>query len=277
MLQFSCDETAPVQPDIPDTEYCFFVAGHTYGKPLVDNIGFHPPFKKKFDLIHQRKARFGILTGDIVIGSTKQNWDEIDQDIDSLGLPVYFAVGNHDMTDRALFETRYGDTYYSFKQNDDLFIILDPNLDHWNISGDQWQFFEATITRQKDSCDIVFVFFHQLLWWQEDNRYQNVIPNFTGGRGDSINFWTEVEPLLHTLDHRVILFAGDVGAASWSADYMYDSYDNITFIASGMGEGDGDNFIIVRVGADKTVDYELIALIGDDIHALGDLTDYTLP
>ena len=27
--------------------YSFFVAGHVYGKPGVDNAGFHPPFKQK--------------------------------------------------------------------------------------------------------------------------------------------------------------------------------------------------------------------------------------
>ena len=214
------------------------------------------------------------MTGDIVWTGTEQDWNEIDRDIDSLGINVYFAAGNHDVTDRTLYETRYGDTYYCFKIYEDLFIVLDPNLDHWNISGEQLQFFNNTIIQQKDSCNIIFVFFHQLLWWEENNRYRNVIPNSYANRADSINFWTDVEPLLHGLDKPVILFAGDVGAGSWSADYMYHTYDNITLIASGMGEGEGDNFIIVQVHADKTIDYQLIALSGN---GLGNLTDYVLP
>ena len=63
-------------------EYSFFVAGHTYGKPGVDNIGFHPPFREKLDFIKQYPTlQFGVLTGDIVWTSTEQNWDEIDDDI----------------------------------------------------------------------------------------------------------------------------------------------------------------------------------------------------
>jgi hypothetical protein len=72
------------------------------------------------------------------------------------------------------------------------------------------------------------------------------------------------------------MFASDIGAGSWSADLMYDCYDNITFVASGMGEGNGDNFVIVNVNK-EVVNFELIALDGDNIHAMGDLEDYDLP
>ena len=29
------------------TSYSFFVAGHVYGAPGVNNVGVHPPFKQK--------------------------------------------------------------------------------------------------------------------------------------------------------------------------------------------------------------------------------------
>jgi hypothetical protein len=273
----SCNKGSVAFPGTGGDSYSFFVAGHTYGKPGIDNIGFHPPFKEKFYLLQNDAVKFGILIGDIVWTSTVQNWNEIDRDIDSLGIPVYFAVGNHDIMDRDLFESRYGDTFYHFIFNRDLFIVLDPNLDHWNISVEQLRFLERTIMDYRDSCNYIFVFFHQLLWWQADNRYQSVIPNSFEGRADSINFWTEVEPLFNGLENPVIMFAGDLGATSLSADYMYHHYDNITVIASGMGKGVGDNFVIVHITADKKIDYQLIALFGDDIHGLGALTDYQLP
>lgn len=123
-------------------QYSFFVAGHTYGQPGINNEGFHPPFKEKFEYIQSRgEIVFGVLTGDIVKPNpTEQDWDEIDADIIELGLPVYFAVGNHDMENRPLFESRYGITYYHFIYNSDLFIVLDPNIDGWNISGEQLVF-----------------------------------------------------------------------------------------------------------------------------------------
>jgi hypothetical protein len=260
-----------------DSNYTFFVAGHTYGKPGVNNKGLHPPFEAKFDLINERNSVLGFLTGDIVKYGTEKDWDEVDSVLKFLNAKVYFAPGNHDVYERTLYESRYGPTYYNFYYNDDLFIVLDPNLDHWNISGEQLEFLKNVIEANKNiDNDNIFVFFHQLLWWAPDNKYSDIKPNSFEGRADTTNFWSEIEPLFHSLPQNVYMFAGDIGAGSWSADLMYDCYDNITFVASGMGEGNGDNFVIVNVNK-EVVNFELIALDGDNIHAMGDLEDYDLP
>lgn len=261
------------------TQYSFFVAGHTYGQPGVDNEGFHPPFKEKFEYIQSREEIvFGVLTGDIVKPNPiAQDWEEIDADIEGLGLPVYFAVGNHDMENRPLFESRYGDTYYYFIYQNDLFIVLDPNIDGWNISGDQLFFLQDAVAVNYQSVDNIFVFFHQMLWWESDNIYHSIFPNSFAGRDDEINFWTVIEPLFNNLPNNVILFAGDFGAASWSDNLMYDNYDNITFIGSGMGEGpyNGDNFVIANIGVDKSITYDLICL-NENFYCLGELVDFDL-
>ena len=232
-----------------NTAYSFFIAGHTYGTPGVNNIGLHPPFKGKFGYIQNRtEIKFGVLTGDIA-GSvpTAQDWDEVDADIDTLGLPVYFAVGNHDMRDRPLFESRYGITYFSFTYQNDLFIVIDPNIDGWSISGDQLEFLENVVDSSYQSVDNIFVFFHQLLWWKWNNIYSDIIPNSYEGMVTPTNFWTVVEPLFNGLPNNVVLCAGDLGAGDWSSDFMYDSYDNMTFVASGMGKGAEDNFIVINI------------------------------
>ena len=122
---FSCSkDESDVVKEVP-IDYSFFIAGHTYGTPGVDNEGVHPPFRNKFDFIKDDESlNFGVFTGDIVPVGTTQNWDEIDQDIQELALPVYFAAGNHDITDRALYESRYGQSYYSFTNHEDLFLSL---------------------------------------------------------------------------------------------------------------------------------------------------------
>ena len=243
----------------------------------MDNAGFHPPFKQKFGLIQQDSSiQFGVLTGDIVRSGTSANWDEIDRDVEELGRKVHFTVGNHDMSDRKLFETRYGKTYYSFSQEKDLFIILDPNLDGWNISHEQLQFLKDELQQKAADADHVFVLFHQVLWWSPDNIFKNVDINSLDGRADTINYWKEVEPLFHSLSVPVYLFAGDVGAFATGDEFMYYQYDNITLIASGMGGEVRDNFVIVDVYSDARVSFRLIALNGDDIHAMGHLEDYRL-
>jgi len=287
-LTILCSLTASVfcilcgcSPQLGPTEqidYSFFVAGHTYGKPGVDNGGLHPPFKDKYEFIRKDEhIDFGVLTGDIVLRGSSKNWDEVDTDIALLERPVHFAVGNHDMTDRALYESRYGRTYSSFIHKGDLCIILDPNLDHWNISGEQLKFLKETLNREHENVTNIFVFFHQALWWTADNKYKKLKLNSLQGRAESVNFWTQLEPLFSALPNKVYMFAGDVGANPTGSEFMYDAYDNITLIASGMGGERRDNFIIADVKKDKTVSFRLIALNGENVNALGKLESYVLP
>jgi hypothetical protein len=258
--------------------YSFFIAGHTSGKFGENNVGLYPVFKEKFGYIRSRQEiKFGVLLGDMVSPHpTANDWDEVDADIDSLSLPVYIAVGNHDMESRPLFESRYGITYYSFIHQNDLFIILDPNIDSCNISSDQLAFLKNIVEENAQTVDNIFVMFHQLLWWEYDNKYADIKPNSSDGMADSINFWTEIEPLFRQLPNKVVFCAGDLGAAPWSSDFMYDTYDNISFVATGMGEGVGDNFIIINVDSGKAITYDLICLNDSNINCFGELTDYNI-
>jgi hypothetical protein len=274
----SCEGNTDADIEYTGINYSFFVAGHVYSNPSGTEPGIYSLFKDKFNYIKSDSTiKFGIFTGDIVKDGSREEWDEVDKDIAGLVIPVYFTLGNHDNKNRELFIERYGKTYFDFTYKNDLFIILDPNIDGWNISGAQLNFLKQVLSDISPDIKNVFVFFHQLLWWSNDNRYGNVRPNSFEGRSDSINFWSTVEPLFTNLSCNVVMFAGDVGAAEWSADYMYDKYENITFIASGMGEGIGDNFIIVDVMTDNTLQYRLISLNCEDINCLGKLEEYTLP
>lgn len=242
--------------------YSFFVAGHTYGKAGVNNVGLHPPFKAQFDAIKKNEAiELGFLVGDIVSPHPKlQDWEEVDADIATLDIPVYFAVGNHDMENRPVYEQRYGKTYYSFVHQADLFIVLDPNLDEWNITGEQLTFLKKLLKEKGKNVHNIYVFFHQVLWIERDTKYEGIQPNSFDGRASKINFWSEIEPLFYQLNKPVFMFAGDLGAGSWARDFYYDHYDNITFMATGMGDGKGDNYVILNVAKDKSLTYDKIII-----------------
>jgi hypothetical protein len=248
--------------EVGDEPYSFFIAGHTYGKAGVNKVGLDPPFKAQFDSIKQQKnIELGVLTGDIVSPHPSlQDWIEVDADVASLGMPVYFAVGNHDMENRSVYEERYNKTYYSFVHKSDLFIVIDPNIDAWNIGGAQLDFLKETLKENKEKIHNVYVFFHQLLWIQKGTKYEHIHPNSLSGRAAEINFWTEVEPLFHQLSKPVFMFAGDLGGGTWADNFYYDQYDNITFMASGMGDGEGDNYVILNVAEDKTLTYDKIVI-----------------
>lgn len=261
LLLSSCENQNDGKKAQQPVSYSFFVAGHTYGKPGIDNCGLHPPFKKRFDLIrNNNKIELGFLTGDIVINGSENNWDEVDADLDVFDFPIHFAVGNHDMKDRELYESRYGRTYFSFKHRSDLFIVLDPNLNAWNISDDQLKFLKSILIGKTLSVDHIFVFFHQVLWWDPDNKYGQIVVNSTEGRAKKINFRSEVEPLFSGLEIPVTMFAGDVGAFNTGSEYTEHRHGNITYITSGMGSGVKDNFVQVNIHEDQSVSYSRIDL-----------------
>lgn len=269
---------APIEKvsTVDEIEYSFFVAGHVYGHPGVNNVGVHPPFKNKFvDIKNHKSIQFGVFTGDIVVTGTERNWNEIDADIAELDKPVFFAVGNHDVTNRKLLESRYGITYSSFVVNKDLCILLDPNLDGWDISGKQLEFLKKELLKAHQFRNI-YVFFHQVLWWTDNNIFSGFRMNSKQHRKDSINFWTEVEPLFSKLPNNVWMFAGDVGAFPRGDEFMYyEDGKNITYVASGMGGGVRDNFVIVNVSGNGNVSFDLIALNDENSNALGNLKDYS--
>jgi hypothetical protein len=223
------------------------VAGHTYGLPEVDNPGLHPPFRALFSQVNANRLSFGVLTGDIVLDSTAEDWDEVDVELAELLFPVYFVVGNHDVSNRTLFVSRYGPTYYSFTYHEDLFIVLDGELDACNISGDQIAFLREAL--EGSAARNVFVFVHKLIWVVEGTPYYVLRPGLNGPRGYDFqgNFWTEVEPLLSDLEAQIYIVAGDVGVP-WAMPLFYEGYENVHLVASGMGGSEEENFLIFDVG-----------------------------
>ncbi|NOR88169.1 MAG: T9SS type A sorting domain-containing protein [Bacteroidales bacterium] len=260
------------QKDIP--LYSFFTAGHTYGNPNNPHYGLHYPFVDYIPKLNNySNMQFGVLTGDVVFTPTTEYWEAAQIDIDKFNMPIKIAAGNHDYGTE--FTDRFGSYYYSFIQNNDLFFILSPVMDQWNISGEQFDFLIHTLDENSTVVNHIFIFLHELIWWSPYNRYQNIIINFTPQYPGSTNFESIVKPLLQSYPNNFTIYAGDLGATSKVSAIMHDQLENITLIASGMGSGNKDNIIITDVYQDS-VQYNLIALNGSNPNALGKLMDYTI-
>ncbi|MEM1322320.1 MAG: hypothetical protein AAGG75_18805 [Bacteroidota bacterium] len=237
----------------PPRAYSFFVAGHVYGSTARKAPGLHPPFVADFATLRQYPdMRFGVFAGDIVYYSRNEFWDAVDQQIDSLGLKVHFAVGNHDEGHKSPYKDRYGLTYYAFEQEGDLCIVLNPGLGGWNIWKDQMAFLKKQLARSK-SYHNIFIFFHQVLWWTKGDTYRHLKINSLDGRTPTINFWPEVVPLLEACGRPVYLFAGDIGASRQKSHLYAEQYKNLYFLATGMGDQVRDNYLLVEVDKAKKV------------------------
>ena len=255
-----------------DTAYSFVVAGHVYGNPVDYEPGMHPPFRTALKQhAAENSIEFAVLTGDVVPRGTKDFWNAVVSYFLELNLPFHIAAGNHDMTDTDLFEAYTGSLYESFRKNNDLFILANANLDNWNIKGEQYDFIKRTLL-QTPEVERIFFFSHQVIWWEPENRFSAIHPNWTEGRGSTVNFWQEVFPLFENRDCPVYFFAGDVGAVPKSKNLYYAQDGNFTFIASGMGNGKEDHFLVAHVSAGE-LHFEIVSL--DPDQDLGMIEAYT--
>lgn len=266
-------------------KHSFFVAGHAYGNPIKKTEtkgalkGLHPPFKEKFSFINdQDKMAMGFLLGDTVWRPV--DWPDALLDIESIGLPVHMVRGNHDGNLQS-FNKKFEKSYRKFVFENNLYILLDTNLDNWNITDDQLIFLRNTLRNDTDVIDNVFIMAHHLLWYSED-KIPTPIPNSLHDTKGQTNFWRDIEPLLIKKNKPVYLFAGDVGAyyrkkdGAAISEFYYHNYKNLTFIATGMGGEVRDNFVITDVFSDGSVEFRLIHLNGNDINGLGKLEDFAI-
>lgn len=263
--------------------YSFFVAGHVYGDANKKSMHVHPPFKDAFPFIRSEPGMsFGILTGDVVKKAQPVYFDTFLSEMGTLGVPYHIAPGNHDVANRPLYESLFGDkqrdnkSYMAFTHENDLFLLLDGNLDEWSITDEQLDFVKETLDFFGPKSRNIFVFVHQLIWWNDKNEFRNITTNWPPNAPKTTNYWTDIEPLIVSLNKQVYLFAGDLGGNQIATPFMYYQKNNLTYVASGMGHEKDDNFLIVHVDKDGVVDLELVALQGEK-DRLGKLEDYRLP
>lgn len=241
--------------------YQFFVAGHVYGAAGVNNAAFHPPFQSALDSLNANEAvDFGYFTGDIVSPNpTAQDWNEVDSVLNLVNFPVYFVAGNHDYENISEFTGRYGQTYSARTYQNDLFITLDANLTNWNIEGYQLDSLKYYL-ESYPNVDNIFLFVHQVIWYEPDGKHSNHTPNSLVGYQDSTNFWNEIVPLLNAQNKACYLFAGDVGVYDFTTSIAYQRIGNLHLICSGMGGAENENYIVVSVDENKLTEFEVDCL-----------------
>ena len=67
--------------------------------------------------------------------------------------------------------SRYGETYYSFNKNKDLFVILDTNINYWNIKDDQLNFLKKTLHQNMNKFKNLFIISHHIFWIDDTKNF----------------------------------------------------------------------------------------------------------
>lgn len=259
--------------------YSILVAGHAYGAHTGVNIGLHPPFLEKLKVRPENVVAALFLTGDIVNHSTTASWTQVERELADLHLPAYYVMGNHDNNPTGLdvFTKKHGGPYYSFAIQNELYIVLNSTESDRSISAVQLQFLNETLQNSASTHQRVFIFFHEVIW-NSHEKYKLVRSNMRSRYTDIVkvsNFWEKVYPALGAYpDKEFYLFAGDVGGNPDAIAAFCDRWENVTLLASGMGEVRDENYLEVTVLSD-TVLFKLIPL-NDEVE-MQPITWYSVP
>jgi predicted phosphodiesterase len=97
-----------------------------------------------------------LSVGDLIEGGTtdrvqlESEWRSFDRRADRARAPVFYAGGNHDLTNPemwALWEERYGRRYYHFRYKDTLFLVMDTE--------DNTAVFQRELSRIRDEAIVI--------------------------------------------------------------------------------------------------------------------------
>jgi len=206
----------------------------------------------EFDLSPYSIKMYG---GDLTYNSTGQiaTLNYIDSLLYLSDTTTLFSVGNHDysnLSNLQSFTNRL--SYYAYHKNDISFIVLDTQLDHNDIVGEQLQLVQQVSDTINHSSHLI-VLHHKLLWLVDNDTLQQQVSNVSNGNLgdcfhclDSCNFYTEIYPLLLEVKSRnieVILLAGDIGNKVKSFEQI--NSDGIILLASGIKASTEGNKVLV--------------------------------
>ena len=251
--------------------YSFLVTGHIYGNPL-NNKSVYPSASllANLDNINNLDADFMILLGDNYWKADSiRIFNFINSFLHKIEIPIYNAVGNHDLLGSDLYTKYFGETFFSFKYNNDYFIILNSEGDDNSIKKQGTLLSNCiSLINNDPSANRVFIFSHALLWIIGDPKY-NKVYNFVNDPSEYTSnnkneLKSKVIEFIEAIDKNIIWFAGDIGTHR-SLPYFFDSDlgKKINYIAIGMGETEYDSILRIKTDTkNEIISYNIISLTG---------------
>lgn len=262
-----------VMSDDGDGGYTFLAAGHLYGAPNNHHsVMPASTILANLEQINQSGAKFFVALGDNFrradsrqIANFKAHFS------DRLVMPLFNAVGNHDVTERGVYEKAFGETtYHHFYHRTELFVFLDTEFDVGRISGEQLEYLKQLVDEAVNrQLSRVFIFSHKLLW-AVDPEYTVVLDNVNPSVYPTAEpFRANLAPLVRRLAEscEVYWVSGDVGCNdSLPLFYERDKATDATFIAIGIGEKPSDAMLQFHIPANhnEAVQITPLPLAGDN-------------
>lgn len=257
------------EPVVDSTgNYSFIVSGHFYGDGT--NKSHYPAntLLGNLNWINSSGSSMLVCLGDLFMDVKNDIPFYRSSFFDQLDIPLYNAVGNHDLTDH-IYQDNFGETYFAFSIANDLHIFLDSELDNGDIAGDQLNFLKAQQQKiEGGNYKNVFIYAHRTVWKDTYDELEGLFLDNTQSVV-SPNYRNDILPLVKLMSEHsdVYWFAGSIGQAPASFFYFNDPENRITYIGTAIRTLPRDAMLLVNSN-NGDVSFEPHSLTGEELMPL---------
>lgn len=243
--------------------YSFIVSGHFHGASTNTSTYPASTLLANIDTLNKLKPFFLVSLGDLFLDVNNTYIEHYQKSLfNKLQMPLFNAVGNHDLSNGNMYETIYPKTFFEFKKNTELFIVLNTELNDGSIKGEQFELLKNSINKaKKENLKNIFIFSHRPVWAEGSPKYSKLFNGNTHSQFGSPNFEKEIHPLLEASTIPVYWISGSMADAPASFFYDKDKNSSVTFIQTAIRDLPRDAMLQVNV-ADGKILLKGISLTG---------------
>ncbi len=249
-------------------DYSFIVSGHFHGSSSNQSTFPASTLLANIDTLNALHASFLMSLGDMFLDVNEAYKEHYQKTLfDKLKIPVFNAVGNHDVSNGNKYEEYYGKSFFSFIYHTELFIVLNTEVNDGDIKGEQLQMLKGAIaSASKQAIQHIFIFSHRPVWSEEHPVYSKLFKDNTKSQIGLPNYKKEIQPLIEHSQIPIYWMSGSMGAGPASFFYDKDA-SGITFMQTAIRDLPRDAVLIVNVKGGK-VFFQGVSLTGEKLLAI---------
>ena len=248
--------------------FSFVVSGHFHGESTNQSTFPASTILAGIDTLNNLRPAFLMSLGDMFLDVNERYIQNYNNSLfGKLKMPIFNAVGNHDLSNGNYYEKIYGNTFFKFVSHSCLFIVLNTEVNDGSIKDEQLDFFkEALLLGRKDSIKKIFIFSHRPIWSENDVVFEKLFKGNSRTAFGVNNYEDEVKPLIEEFSKTKSIYwmSGSMANAPASFFYHKDPNTKITFMQTAIRDLPRDAVLQVNV-TDEKVSFKGLSLTGQDL------------
>lgn len=251
--------------------YSFIVGGHFHGESTNQSTFPASTIIAAIDTLNSFHPNFLMSLGDLFIDVNETYVNNYQKSLfNKLQMPIFNAVGNHDLSNGNMYEKIYGKTFFSFISHSSLFVVLNTEVNDGSIKGEQFEFFKnALLQGRTDSIKNIFIFSHRPIWSENNLTYENLFIGNSRTEFGTNNFEEEIKPLLTEFSKvkSIYWMSGSMASGPVSFFYHKESESRITFLQTAIRDLPRDAVLLVTV-VNGQVAFKGISITGQNLEPI---------